>query len=174
MPSKTYALIASTSGATTSAGYTFTSIPNTFTDLKLVLFMRANSNTGYSVQGLTFNGDTTSTLYNSFMSGNLGGDYSQQIVGTGAMYIGRGTSNDDAAGFFSSLEIDIINYQSNKFKSAICKTSGNPGATGTNNVLIGTGHWRNTDVITSLNIKDGNGGSYIAGSRASLYGIKAE
>lgn len=149
-----------------SVSITFSSIPQTYTDLKIVLSGRT---TGVSPTGqyITFNGSTSNFtgkyLYSdgtTVSSGNLG-RYAGTVIG-GSGY----TTNS-----FNNTEIYIPNYTSSNFKSfSVDNVAENNAAYGGLNLLNGL--WSNTAAITSISLAPDNG-NYSQYSTATLYGIKS-
>jgi hypothetical protein len=156
-----------TVGAGGSASITFSSIPQTYTDLKIVLSGRtANANpTG---QYISFNGSTSNFtgryLYSDSTNGTI-------VSGVLARYIGTVMGTLQTANAFNSTEIYIPNYTSSNFKSfSTDNVAENNGAYGGLNLLAGL--WSNTAAITSISMAPDNG-NYPQHSTATLYGIKS-
>ena len=155
-----------TVGSGGSATIVFTSIPQTYTDLKLVVSARGN--TGQ----MTFNG-TGGTAY-SFR--RLMG------VGSGTPSSGANSGISQFEGFdwnyttytantFSSTEIYIPNYTSSNFKSISLDTVQENNATQAYAQLY-AGLFSNTSPITSITLTS-SGGNFVEGSTAYLYGISS-
>lgn len=167
MPTTTYEPIASTILAATSATVTFSSIPQTYTDLILVCnvagnlnndpTLRVNGDTGttYSVTHLTSNGSSLAGYrygsQTSFGLNYFGGD--QTVLGTNAriIYI------DDYA-------------NTSKYKGLTCTAGHNASTDG---LTISVGQWRSNSAITSITFLAGSGKTLSVGSQLNLYGIKA-
>jgi hypothetical protein len=146
----------------------FTSIPQTYTDLYLVTSMRNSaSNGGNSWLSIPFN-----------FNGSLTSVSSRLLYGTGsatasltdsAMYIGFGaTSSDATANTFGSGSLYIPNYagSTNKSSSADGVSETNGTAAGQ---MLSANLWANTAAITSINLTTGS--LWVQNSTASLYGI---
>ena len=165
----TFTLIeAKTLGSAVST-VTFSSIPQTYTDLKLVYSARNSGSADPWYQVLIqFNSDTTAAnypyryLYNA--SGTQGG-------GNGNQAIGYSVSNAATANTFSNGEIYIPNYTSSNYKS----TSGdvvNERNSTTNIMALYATSWTGTAAaITSL-ILSQSANDFVANSTFYLYGIK--
>ena len=78
----TYQAIASQVLASTAASVTFSSIPGTYTDLKLVFSMRSNASNFFDYPYLAFNGDS-STNYSSLYLRGDGSTVSSSASATG-------------------------------------------------------------------------------------------
>lgn len=161
----TYEPIATTTLGTTASSITFSSIPATYTDLKVV-----------------FTGTVTEvgeTLYYRFNS-DSGSNYSvTQVYGSGTNPVGtrRLTSATQLSTTYAysldgtnpqMITFDVFSYAGSTNKTTIGSHSGdNNGAGG---VDFTVGLWRNTSAITSIFLFC----SYLtfkAGTTATLYGI---
>jgi hypothetical protein len=163
----TYDKIQSTTLSTATASINFTSIPATYTDLRVVMC-------GF--------GDGTGASpwlrYNSVSTGSL---YSQNLFygqGSSAV-VARSTSQNqiltDAYGSLQAsypalITIDIFSYANDKNKS--CSMTTNLDRNGSGWVEYQVGLWRSTAAITEVNLMQASG-NYPAGFTATLYGIKA-
>jgi hypothetical protein len=156
---KTYEPIASVT-STGQATISFTSIPSTYTDLVLVV-NGAYSGTTYG--SFTFNSDTNNNYsYTRLLaySGGLISDYNTGAAGR------DGFSLDTTAG---SVIATIQNYaNTTTFKTMLMRE---------NNAAAGVAAyaylWRSTAAITSIAITAKSSGTFVSGSTAVLYGIKA-
>ena len=158
-----------TVGAGGAATIDFTSIPQTYTDLKVVLCVRtsgsgtAGSNALYfQINGVTTN-RTNRVLYGT---GSAAGSFAPTTPYAGAM-----ASAGVTASVFSSHEIYIPNYTSANNKSYSVDSVSEDNATSGEQDL-GAGLWSSTAVITSLSFYP-SAGSFAQYSTATLYGIKS-
>jgi hypothetical protein len=165
----TYTLIASTS--LSSAGFSLTSIPNTYTDLRLVLTGVAASGGGSTWNGITFNGNTGSNYYNygflgsaTAMGSNIYRQYSQLA------WSGQSSFNTTYAG---NLTVDIFNYKEgsgfgNGKSCMMCFTQDLNSGTGANVMETWSSVWEVTSTpITSIELSSFT----FTSGRVSLYGI---
>jgi len=162
----TYTKIASTTLSSTSSSVTFSSIPQTFTDLVLVLDF-VGSTTFLNTQTY-FNNDTTN------------GNYSvQYLFGQSAEPRAARESRPNIGGNWSSSSyplasrgqgvMNIFNYSSTTYKKTVVSRYGSDLETGLN-----TGTWLSTSAITSITVESGNAGVFIGSSSVfTLYGILA-
>jgi hypothetical protein len=161
-----------TVGVTPQAAIEFLSIPDTFTDLYLVVSLRSTQ-AGFAFDDIAiqFNGDTLSSNYS-----NRGLRTREGTVGsfTGAhIQIYGVTAAAATANTFGSGQACIPNYRSGVAKSVSAEGySENNNATLVQGGLI-AGRWSGTDPITSLKIYSLNGWTFGQYSSASLYGILA-
>jgi hypothetical protein len=152
-----------------TASVTFANIPPTgYTDLKLFISSRqtvANSSAGYYYD-ITFNNT----------SSNRSGRYLEGANGTtvfSATYTpwGLSTPSDFTANTFSNNEIYIPNYAGSNYKSLSSDAVNENNASAGRLDLI-AGLWSDTAAINSITLTPG-GGSFVANSTFSLYGIAA-
>lgn len=164
----TFTLIASsTVGAGGVSEISFTSIPNTFTDLQIVYSIR-NARTPAPVDNLIigFNGS-----YASVTDRNLVGSGSAASSGTGQPNGGYANTNGTTSNTFSNGLIYIPNYTSSNNKSYSAEGVSENNATEAYSVLI-AGLWSNTAAITSIQLKTDISSSILQYSTAYLYGVK--
>lgn len=167
----TYTPLATNTLTTSSTTVTFSSIPQTYTDL--VLVMQPAADVGDENVGIRFNGDTGANYsYTRVGANNTAGSYSSNRV-TGFTRI----NTIEAAGTSPNLGnliivSNIMNYaNSTTYKTALNR-SGQVGGT-YNGVEIFAGLWRNTAAITSITVMQGGTRTFLAGSTFTLYGILA-
>lgn len=166
----TYKLIDKTTLTGTQASVTFSSIPNTYTDLLLKVSARddnsASANGSFYTIG--FNGSTT-----GFTARYLRGTGSAVTSASFAQYAGNSVTTAQTASTFSNDEIYIPNYAGSNNKSYSSDAVVETNATGAFATLI-AGLWSNTAAITSVKIEAANSGANLfqIGSSFYLYGIK--
>jgi hypothetical protein len=162
----TYEPIGTQTLGTAAASITFSSIPATYTDLRLIL-------TGTpSVDGsnfyMQFNGITTTTYSSTILYGNHG-----PAVGTFTLtsqpqfWLGFESSNT----LDSTVDINIFSYAGSTNKTIFTAESSDTNIVG--QISLTSGLWRSTAAITSIRLFVYNSGNYNAGTVATLYGIKA-
>jgi hypothetical protein len=159
----TYEPIATTTLGSAASTITFSSIPSTYTDLRLVLVATTTTETSCYLQ---FNSDTGTNYSRTELSGN----------GSAAFSSG-GSSQAQISLVYSSISttipsfitLDIFSYAGNTFKT--CLTSASQDVNGSGLVGCNVGLWRSTSAITSVNFIFYSG-SFAAGTTATLYGIK--
>jgi hypothetical protein len=163
----TYTPIATTTLGSAAPSYTFSSIPQGYTDLVLVVGSVSVSNDGYALD-FKINGDTGSNYSLTNISGNGSTVRSDRVSN------GTNTANDIAYyyGFSSSSPgqstLNFMNYSNTTtYKTVLARTS-----VSAKEVEASVHLWRSTAAITSIEI--GAAGSNIAaGSTFTLYGIEA-
>lgn len=162
MPSAQVALATITLGSAQST-VTFSSIPATYRDLRLVITTKNVTTQGYL--GLQFNGDTGSSAYYYVQMGGSGSAASSSVLspsdGVTAIYVyPLGTT--DA----TNAVVDIMDYSVTDKHKSVLSRSNDASA----NVTALAGRWANTAAITTLRFWTGSG-SWGSGSTFSLYGI---
>lgn len=153
---------------------TFINIPQTYTDLKLVVSARAASGTD-TAQGIymQLNGDPSLvysgvTLRNASNSANA-----YRSNGSNAFLEFDINSSNNTANNYTSVEIYIPNYTSNTFKQVIAETAkeDNSSSSFTYNI-IRANLYKSNAPITSFQIGTNiSAPNFAAHSTATLYGI---
>lgn len=160
-----------TVGAGGASSIEFTSIPQTYTDLKVVFSVRdATNNNG--VVKITFNGSATGytarQLYGTGSSAASNTDY----TGSGTYYGTEGSSapSNATASTFSNCELYIPNYTSSNNKSINADSLYENNGTLAYQSLS-AGLWSNSAAITSIKIAQFSGNNFAQYSTATLYGV---
>jgi hypothetical protein len=158
-----------TVGAGGAGAITFNNIPQTFTDLKLVVSART-SVTGYynDLFPIQFNTDSSSsysrTLIYGLGSAGFGSfnNANTSTVGAGVVPTSAGTTST-----FSNLEIYLPNYTSSNYKQIIVDSAAEDNSTNNAYLYLGAGLYRGTSAITKMSISL----SFSQYSTFSLYGV---
>lgn len=164
--------------ASTQSSIVFSSIPQTFTDLKLVVSGRCDRNVfSFSYVWLQFNGSSSGYTFRALQGdGSSVNSYTQATISlTSALAFGGVSQTNNTASTFGNSEIYIPNYTGSTAKSASADGVNENNATNTTQQIT-TGLWSGTDAITSIEIKPWQSGTlfnWVSGSSATLYGITA-
>ena len=159
MPS-TYEPIQTQTLDSATSTITFSSIPATYTDIRLVLVTQNTTGTNLNMR---FNSNS-STLYSNT---TLFGANSERASNQTAFQVGNPQSSSTNWRLF---EIDIFNYTGSTFKTQL--TSANlDNNDGNSNIRRIVGLWRSTSAITALSLF-WDSGNHSVGTTATLYGIK--
>jgi hypothetical protein len=158
-------LIAHQELASAAASITFSSIPQTFTDLYLVFSLRGNQTVTRTAQ-LKFN---TSTA--GFSTRTLLGNGSSASSFTATNRFAQIAGTDSTASTFTNDALYIPNYASAANKSFSIDHVRENNATASSQEIT-AGLWSNTAALTSVEIFP-DVGSFVTGSSATLYGILA-
>jgi hypothetical protein len=174
----TYTFIASTTIDTPASNITFSSIPATYTDLKIVASMR-----------VTDGGEgTTPPISRCEITFNTGSSYTIQMLygipgastavnaagggpGTRSFYAGAATSSNATASTFASSEYYISNYTSSNNKSFAIDNAIENNATSSEGDIT-SGLWSGTATISTIKINPYNLGNFAQYTTMYLYGIK--
>lgn len=164
MPTPTEELIAKTTLASAAASYTFSSIPNNYTDLILVssnvtcsgtytLCARLNGDTGSNYSWTTLFGNGTSALSYRTTAETRGLCFGAYVNGMSATVPATSIAH-------------IMNYSSTSiYKTSISRYSGTADGVESEVSL-----WRSTAAINSVEIR-ATTGNLLTGSTFSLYGV---
>jgi hypothetical protein len=164
--------IATTTLGTAANTITFSSIPATYTDLRLVLVGASNrAASGTTAASLRFNNTAGTGYSNTRLLGDgataTSDSYQSQdqvVVNTLLM------PNANETGRLSLSTVDIFSYAGSTNKTVLA--TGNADLNGSGSVVRSVGLWRSTSAITEINLLFTNVAySFIAGSTATLYGI---
>ncbi len=162
----THSLISSvTVGATSVASINFTSIPATYTDLKVVISARNDGSPPGNIL-IGFN-SSTANFTNKFIQG----DGATVVSSFVAQMIGDMDGSGETANTFNNIEVYIPNYGSSNFKSFSSNSVNENNAT-TAYQMPTANLWSDTSAITSIQITNRTGGrNFVQYSTAYLYGI---
>jgi hypothetical protein len=158
-----------TIGSGGSSTISFTSIPQTYTDLKIVLSARTNFNAGYGANcSVSFN-SSTSNFSGRLLTGDGGSVNSYNRSDNLNVFLVP--TPGATASVFGSTELYIPNYTSANNKSFFVDCVVENNAAG-GFLHFYAGLWSQTAALTAISLNDQNG-SFIQYSTATLYGIKS-
>jgi hypothetical protein len=158
----TYEPIATTTLGTAATTITLSSIPATYTDLRLIM---TGTSAGSADLFFRFNGVTTGTLYSTTRIDGEGATVSsaastsQNQITTSATF---GTTSPIMA------ILNLFSYAGSTNKTCLWDASADQNGSGTKRV--GVGLFRSTSAITSISVFSG-GTNMDVGTKISLYGI---
>jgi hypothetical protein len=157
----TFEPIASTTLSAATASVTFSSIPQTFTDLVMIVTGTVGALSNIAWQA---NGDSGSNYSNTLMLGSGSAATSERgsnLIASPGTVITTG---------LSVIRLHFMNYSNTTTNKTVLNIGGNAGSyTG-----VGVGLWRSTAAINSIRILVYNDNStYQSGCTFSLYGIRA-
>ena len=165
----TYEPIATTTLGSAAASITFSSIPATYTDLRVVYVVNCAS--AGQLLFIRFNGDGSgSTLYSLT---NLYGDGS---TATSSRNTSRSSWFDLQNGMpsggstFAFGTIDLFSYAGSTYKTGLM--TGSNDANGTGDVDRRVGLYSSTSAISSITLSPQTAVNFSIGTTATLYGIK--
>lgn len=160
-------------GAGGAVTFDFSSIPSTYSDLKLVVSSRiggVNKTTFIAVQ---FNGVTTTTYSETDVySASTVGSSAQRSSATSLIFA-RTITSANTADTFGSFEMYLPNYANTSYnKQVILDYTSEANSTTTDDFRLGLAAqlWRNTAAINRIVLDPANG-DFLQYSTATLYGI---
>lgn len=158
MPS-TYEPIATTTFTSSVGNVTFSSIPQTYTDLVIVMSYTLSTTTEYPY--LRFNGDTATNYSTTVLSGDGSSAISTRSASTSVLRLGIANSSNP-----SNFIASVLNYtNATTYKTVLSRHN---SASSTLGAIVGL--WRSTAAITEIVLDAA--GNFATGT-ATLYGIKA-
>jgi len=150
----------------TQASITFSSIPQTYTDLLLVLSLRSDSSNADI--GIKFN-NSTSNFSNRYLFGNGASAASGTAYGN---YVGEAARSTYTSSTFGNFAVYIPNYAGSTAKSySSDAVSENDSTTAIQAITAGL--WNDTTAINRIDLYQLNGSNLVQYSSATLYGIKS-
>ena len=167
MANETYTLIQKTTLNASAASITFSSIPQTFTDLVVKVSARGTTSALYGYLYVKLNSAVTNysgkLLYaDNATAGSTAG--SATILNPGLVTMATSTEST-----FASSEFYIPNYTSANYKSISSDAAGETNST--HAMLYLTGQlWSNTAAVTSIDLSP-DSGNFAQYTSASLYGV---
>lgn len=151
---------------------TFSSIPDTYTDLRILISGRSDFTMHYGGGTLRFNGDSGANYSFKRMYGDTTTTGSSGGTAVAAITDWDVNGGTTTAGTFGNTEIYIPNYRGNSFKSCnIVYAVENNATAGINGAL--TGQWASTSPITSITLYSFTFSTYYFQqyTTATLYGV---
>jgi len=155
--------------------FDLTSIPGTYTHLRLVCLLRsarAGNNSDTTI--FRFNNDSGSNYDSEYVFGSASTAFAAESVGATSLLMGAivpaATSTADNAAI---VTVDIPFYAGTTFDkyASIASAVTIEEATGGVRTWQSAGHWRSTAAITRITILTATASNFITGSRVILYGI---
>ncbi len=163
----TFDSIATTTLGSASSPITFTSIPSTYTDLRLVLVFNTGGASGNTNARITFNSDTGTNYSKTTLRGDGASATSTRATSASFIDIGQATSVN-----WAMSTMDIFSYAGSTNKTTL--TENNSDINGSGNVYREVALWRSNSAITSITITSSSANNFATGTTATLYGIKSE
>lgn len=163
----TMTLISTTTvGSGGAANITISSIPQTYTDIYLVVSGRSTRNGEDQIQ-IAFNGSSSGYTQRSlYASGSSAASLSGTSLWANAICDASQTANT-----FSNGDFYIANYTSSLNKTVSMNSISANNASSSSYRFITAGIWANSSAINSFVLTCLNGGNFVENSSVSLYGI---
>lgn len=168
----TYKIINSVTVGSPTTTITFDSIPQTYTDLVILISGRSDHGAHYGGGTLKFNGDSGNNYYFKRMYGDTTTVGSTGGSATSAIVDWDVNGGPTTADVFGNTQIYISNYTSNKYKSCKIEYSVENNSSSGINGLLG-GLWLSTSPITSITLNPFTYSAFFFQqyTTAHLYGI---
>lgn len=161
----TFEPIATTTLGSSATNIEFTSIPNTYTDLRIRLVGTGSGDSTY----VRFNGDTATNYSNTNLYGQGTVAASARDTSQAFINISDGSSTMFTTPCFFTL--DIFSYAGSTNKTVLSTFSNDNNGSGEVNRAVGL--WRSTSAITTVRLYMSGTGTFSTGTTATLFGIKA-
>ena len=161
----TYVPIATQTLSTATSSVTFSSIPQNYTDLIIVINSKLSS--GITTHAMQYNGDTGSNYsYTRYYGNDLNVATTDNSTNNTFARVGFLSQ-----GYFNTAIYQINNYSDpNTWKACL----GRSGILDYNGYVFSyVTNWRNKNPITSIKIFAESGGNFVANSTFTLYGVAA-
>lgn len=157
-----------TVGSGGAAGISFASIPQTYTDLCIIVSVRTNRTYANAIDGLGIDFNASGTGYSERTL------YTPSVGSDSGTYTPYGIVSSDAAtaGVFSVVTFYISNYTASTSKNISIESVAENNSSSYYGISMQAGLWANNAAITSLYMGPIFGGTLLNQyTTASLYGI---
>jgi len=175
MANETYTLIQKTTLNASAASITFSSIPQTFTDLVVMMSVRSANAADRVELYLTVNSDTaanySSRRIQGYDSSSVLSAASSSVAPTSNASFGRITGATSTASTFSNVSLYIPNYTSSNQKSMSIDWNQENNSSTSWSVGASAVLYSGTAAITSLSFSVESSGTFAQYSSVSLYGV---
>lgn len=167
---ETYEPIATQTLSSDTGIVTFSSIPQTYTDLIFVVSAKASSSS-YDISALRVNSVTS-----GYSKTYIEGSGSSATAGRGSAEISLRAGYLPGTSYTSEFSLDIYNFMdytnTTKYKTVLCRC--NAYNTSTNfNTQAQVSMIPTTSAITQITLQTANGANLKTGSTFTLYGVKS-
>ncbi len=165
MPDTSTEIAIATQTLGSNAALTFSSIPATYTDLRLVL-VGFWTTAGPSDLMIRFNSDSATNYSQTRLTGNGTAAASARTTSATQIEVIESLPSTTIPGLTT---IDLFSYAGSTYKTVLA--TGSPDLNGSGIVSRVVGLWRSTSAITSIELKSSNNNLLGTNSTATLYGI---
>lgn len=170
----TWVQLANSTLVSPSSSIDFQSIPGTFAHLMLLAFLRTNTAGGGAEEvGVRFNNDSGSNYDRQAVYGVAAAGSADEDFGVTSPGMFSCPDSTAAATLFGAARIVIPHYaNSANHKAMLCRGGRKAGTTSSQmQTTAAAGFWRSTAAITRVTLIGRSGGSFVGGSRVTLYGF---
>jgi hypothetical protein len=165
-----YELIETILLASTTATVTFSSIPSTYKHLQIRALGRSSVAGDTGGFGMQLNADAGSNYTFHALTGDGSSVASLAQTSRSNAAVGVMTASSSTANSFGVLVLDILDYTNTNKNKTLRSLTGKQSSGSL--IRLASGAWLNTAAITSITFLDTVSGSFVSGSRFSLYGIR--
>jgi hypothetical protein len=144
----------------------FSSIPQGYTDLKIVMSVRSANASNFDNPRISING-STSTFTRREIYGESGSVGSESVADR---IIGNCPAASVTASTFGSLEFYLPNYTSSNYKAWSCD-SVTENNSATNSMWLLAGLWSTTTAVSTIAVSLQTSGNFATNSTFTLYGV---
>lgn len=172
----TYEPIATSTVSTPVATITFSSIPATYTDLKIVMSLSDDdSEAGTGAPTFTFNNDSSALYSQTRVTGRNDATFSSSgTTGQTKIYALFWNNSPTSTTIFPLMIVDVFNYAGSTSKTCLITASDDRGASPTLGAVERmVGLYRSSTAISRIDITNDGAKKFETGSIVTIYGIKA-
>ena len=162
---ETYEAIATTTLGSTATAISFTSIPSTYTDLRVILVTKLNSGSGIIRIYLNNNSSNIysyTSLYNQYTS--PASDRTTSSAGVATNY--------SLGSYFSFIDINIFDYANTGKNTSMLVFASDDQLTSVGASRHAALLWRDTSAVNRVDLQTLFSDPLAVGTTATLYGIK--
>ena len=164
MATATYTPISTQTLGSAAASITFSSIPGTYTDLRLVLTCTTSV---ADIVAMNFNSDAGINYSSCYIYGTGATASGGSFTGRSLCFLhGNGVTSTTVP---SNFEADIFSYAGSTNKTYLATAGLDFNGSGT--VELTCGLWRSTAAITNIKLSLNNANNFSTGTIATLFGI---
>lgn len=160
----TYEPIATTTLSSAAASITFSSIPSTYTDLRIVFTGLDATGSGYVK--LNFNNDTATNYSRTLIYGDGSAAGSAANATQAFIRLNSGLSTTIP----ELLTVDVFSYAGSTYKTALITANEDKNGSGLIYNIVGL--WRSTSAINRIDLAN-SANNFAIGTTVTIYGIKA-
>jgi len=165
--------IASAVGTGSATTITFSNIPQTFQDLRLVISARATDAATSDLFVIALNAVGLGFSSGTYLDGNGSSATSARSGDYYGVEIGKIPGASATAGIYGTVTCDVLNYtNTTTFKTMLVRNAMDLNGSGITRLTVGLTR-KDTTAIRQLDIFTYAGGNLTTDSTATLYGIRA-
>lgn len=162
-------LISETTTSSSASEVSFSSIPQGFRDLEVIVRGRADAVADDVAVRIQFNGDTAANYRFQQIFGAASNAAVQDNSEAQIVWVQLPGANS-TTGFVGAGRMTIFNYRDTTFHKGVISHGTQNVATNNQRTLVTSGSWASTSAITSIRVFLASG-NFVDGSIVSLYGL---